>query len=175
MKGLPPSIFIGFFYGWGYRFLGVNNGFFHHASGRVSSLFLEVLFPVCIGGAYRESIFTADESQDGFFFKKYFVHYPPRATLITFVFPAAHIEEVRVSLQEVIEMGWFEFLIVTVLILTVIAAILSWQMRSFGYAIIFGLLFCAAVIAMMNGPLGDQIRKEMQEDKAAASQVKRTG
>jgi hypothetical protein len=28
---------------------------------------------------------------------------------------------------------------------------------------------------MMNGPLGDQIRKEMQEDKAAASQVKRTG
>jgi len=27
----------------------------------------------------------------------------------------------------------------------------------------------------MQGPIGDQIRKEMQEDKAAASQVKRTG
>ena len=72
-------------------------------------------------------------------------------------------------------MGLFEFLIVMVLILTLIAAILFWQMRSFGYAIIFGLLFVVAVIAMMTGPLGDQIRKEMQEDKTAASQVKRTG
>jgi hypothetical protein len=72
-------------------------------------------------------------------------------------------------------MGWFEFLIVMVLILTLIAAILFLQMRSFGYAIIFGLLFVVAVIAMMTGPLGNQIRKEMQEDKAAASQVKRTG
>jgi len=51
-------------------------------------------------------------------------------------------------------MGLFEFLIVMVLILTLIAAILFWQMRSFGYAIIFGLLFVVAVIAMMNGPLG---------------------
>jgi hypothetical protein len=72
-------------------------------------------------------------------------------------------------------MGWLEFLIVMVLILTLIAAILFLQMRSFGYAVIFGLLFVVAVIAMMNGPLGDQIRKEMPEDKAAASQVKRTG
>jgi fatty acid desaturase len=76
---------------------------------------------------------------------------------------------------EVIDMGWLEFLIVMVLILTLIAAILFWQMRSFRYAVIFGLLFVVAVFAMMNGPLGDQIRKEMQEDKAAASQVKRTG
>jgi fatty acid desaturase len=76
---------------------------------------------------------------------------------------------------EVIDMGWLEFLIVMVLILTLIAAILFWQMRSFRYAVIFALLFVVAVFAMMNGPLGDQIRKEMQEDKAAASQVKRTG
>jgi hypothetical protein len=76
---------------------------------------------------------------------------------------------------EVIDMGWFEFLIVMVLILALIAAILFWQMRSFGYSAIFGLLFVVAVFAMLNGPLGDQIRKEMQEDKAAASQVKRTG
>jgi hypothetical protein len=70
LKGLPPSFFIGFFHGWGYRFLGFNNGFSHHASGRVSCLFLEVLFPVCIGGAYRQNILTADESQNGFLFKK---------------------------------------------------------------------------------------------------------
>jgi hypothetical protein len=76
---------------------------------------------------------------------------------------------------EVIDMGWFEFLIVMVLILTLIAAILFWQMRSFGYSAIFALLLVVAVFAMLNGPLGDQIRKEMQEDKAAASQVKRSG
>ena len=38
-----------------------------------------------------------------------------------------------------------------------------------------GLLFVGGFYAMMQGPIGDQIRKEMQEDKAAASQVKRTG
>jgi hypothetical protein len=70
LKGLPLPFFIGFFHGWGYRFLGSNNGFSHYNSGRVSCLFLEVLFPVCIGGAYRQNILTADESQNWFLFKK---------------------------------------------------------------------------------------------------------
>jgi diacylglycerol kinase len=72
-------------------------------------------------------------------------------------------------------MGWPEFLIVMVLILTLIAAIQFLQMRSFGYAVIFGLLFVIAVFAMMNSPLGDQIRKEIKEQRAAAGQVKQTG
>jgi diacylglycerol kinase len=75
----------------------------------------------------------------------------------------------------VIDMGWPEFLIVMVLILTLIAAIQFLQMRSFGYAVIFGLLFVIAVFAMMNSPLGDQIRKEIKEQRAAAGQVKQTG
>ena len=70
MKGLPPSFCIGFCHGLGYRLLGFNNGFSFHAFGRVSCFFLEVLFPVCIGGAYRQNIFTADESQNGLLFKK---------------------------------------------------------------------------------------------------------
>ena len=72
-------------------------------------------------------------------------------------------------------MGWSEFVIVMLLIIALIAAILFFQMRSFFYAAIFGLLFVGGFYAMMQGPIGDQIRKEMQEDKAAASQVKRTG
>jgi uncharacterized membrane protein len=72
-------------------------------------------------------------------------------------------------------MGWSEFVIIMLLIIALIGAILFWQMRSFVYAAIFGLLFVVGVYAMLNGPLGDQIRKEMQEDKAAASQVKRSG
>ena len=72
-------------------------------------------------------------------------------------------------------MGWSEFVIVMLLIFALIAAILFWQIRSFGYAAIFGLLFAVGVYAMMHSPLGDQIRKELQEDKAAASQVKRSG
>jgi diacylglycerol kinase len=75
----------------------------------------------------------------------------------------------------VIDMGWPEFLIVMVLILILIAAIQFLQMRSFGYAVIFGLLFVIAVFAMMNSPLGDQIRKEIKEQRAAAGQVKQTG
>jgi diacylglycerol kinase len=75
----------------------------------------------------------------------------------------------------VIDMGWPEFLIVMVLILTLIAAIQFLQMRSFGYAVIFGLLFVIAVFAMMNSPFGDQIRKEIKEQRAAAGQVKQTG
>jgi uncharacterized membrane protein len=72
-------------------------------------------------------------------------------------------------------MGFSEFVIVMLLIIALIAAILFWQMRSFFYAAIFGLLFVVGVYAMMQGPIGDQIRKEMQEDKAAASQMKRSG
>ena len=72
-------------------------------------------------------------------------------------------------------MGWSEFVIVMLLIIALIAAILFWQMRSFSYAAIFGLLFVVGVYAMMQGPIGDQIRKERQEDKAAASQMKRSG
>jgi hypothetical protein len=71
--------------------------------------------------------------------------------------------------------GWFEFLMVLVLVIALIGTILFWQMRSFGYAAIFGLLFVIGVFAVMHSPLGDQIRKEMQEDKAAASRVNRTG
>ena len=72
-------------------------------------------------------------------------------------------------------MGWSEFVIVMLLIFALIAASLFWQLRSFFYAAIFGLLFVVGIYAMMQGPIGDQIRKEMQEDKAAASQVKRSG
>jgi uncharacterized membrane protein len=72
-------------------------------------------------------------------------------------------------------MAWSEFIIVVLLIVALIATILFWQMRYYGYSAIFGLLFVVGVYAMMPGPIGDQIRKEMQEDKAAASQVKRTG
>ena len=72
-------------------------------------------------------------------------------------------------------MGWSEFLIIMLLIIALIGAILFWQMRSFVYAAIFGLLFVVGFYAMMQGPIGDQIRKERQEDKAAASQMKRSG
>lgn len=72
-------------------------------------------------------------------------------------------------------MGWSEFLIVMVPIVALIAVILFWQMRLFGYAVVFGLLFALGAFAMMQSPLGDQIRKEMKEQKAASSQVKRTG
>lgn len=72
-------------------------------------------------------------------------------------------------------MGWSEFIIVMLLIVALIAAILFWQMRYYAYSVIFGLLFVVGVYAMMQGSIGDQIRKEIQEDKAAASQVKRTG
>jgi len=72
-------------------------------------------------------------------------------------------------------MSWYKFLIVMVLIIALIAAILFWQMRSFGYAVIFGFLFALAAFVMMNGSLGDQFRKEMQGDKSTASQVKRSG
>lgn len=72
-------------------------------------------------------------------------------------------------------MGWSEFVIVMLLIVALVAAILFWQMRSYGYTVIFGLLFIVGVYAMIQGPIGDQIRKELQEDKAAASQVKRSG
>lgn len=72
-------------------------------------------------------------------------------------------------------MGWSEFTIIMLLIIALIGAILFWQMRSFFYAAIFGLLFVVGVYAMMQGPIGDQIRKERLEDKAAASQMKRSG
>jgi uncharacterized membrane protein len=77
--------------------------------------------------------------------------------------------------QEGSYMGWSEFVIVMLIIFALIATILFWQMRSFFYAAIFVLLFVVGIYAMMQGPIGDQIRKEMQEDKAAASQVKRSG
>jgi len=72
-------------------------------------------------------------------------------------------------------MGWSEFVIIMLLIIALVAAILFWQMRSFFYAAIFGLLFVVGFYAMMQGPIGDQIRKERQEDKATASQMKRSG
>jgi uncharacterized membrane protein len=72
-------------------------------------------------------------------------------------------------------MAWSEFIIVVHLIVALIATILFWRMRYYGYSAIFGLLFAVGFYAMMQGPIGDQIRKEMQEDKARATQVKRTG
>jgi len=72
-------------------------------------------------------------------------------------------------------MGWSVFIIIMLLIIALIGAIFFWQMRSFVYAAIFGLLFVVGFYAMMQGPIGDQIRKERQEDKAAASQMKRSG
>ena len=72
-------------------------------------------------------------------------------------------------------MGWSEFVIIMLLIFALIAASLFWQLRSFFYAAIFGFLFVVGFYAMMQGPIGDQIRKERQEDKAAASQMKRSG
>jgi len=72
-------------------------------------------------------------------------------------------------------MGWAEIIIVMVLIAILFAVLLFWQIRLFGYAVIFGLLFVVGVFAMMQSSIGDQIRKEIQDQKAAASQVKRTG
>ena len=72
-------------------------------------------------------------------------------------------------------MGWFELFIIVILIIALIAAMLFWEMRSFGFAAIFGLLFVLGVFVLMQGTIGDQIRKEMSEQKAAASQVKRSG
>ena len=69
-------------------------------------------------------------------------------------------------------MGWFDILIVTLLLTALVGTLLFFQMRSFGYAFAFGLLFLAAALFIMQGPMGDQIRKEMQE-KAAASQAKK--
>ncbi len=70
-------------------------------------------------------------------------------------------------------MGWHEFLIVAVLLFALIGMLLFWQMRSFVYAAIFGLLFAVGLYAMMQGPIGDQIHKEMLDRKAAATQEKR--
>ena len=72
-------------------------------------------------------------------------------------------------------MGWYELFIIVILIIALIAAMLFWEMRSFGFAFIFGLLFVLGVFVLMQGTIGDQIRKEMSEQKAAASQVKRSG
>ena len=72
-------------------------------------------------------------------------------------------------------MGWFELFIIVILIIALIVAMLFWEMRSFGFAAIFGLLFVLGIFVLMQGTIGDQIRKEMSEQKAAASQVKRSG
>ncbi len=72
-------------------------------------------------------------------------------------------------------MGWSELIIFVLLIIALIAVLLFWQMHSFFYAAVFGLLFVVGLYAMMQGPIGDQIRKERLEDKAAASQMKRSG
>jgi hypothetical protein len=73
------------------------------------------------------------------------------------------------------ELGGIELLTLAVLLMTLIAALLSWQRRSFGIAALFGLLFLIAMIAAMNSPLGEQIRKELREDKAAASRLNWAG
>jgi uncharacterized protein (DUF58 family) len=72
-------------------------------------------------------------------------------------------------------MSWLELFIIVILIIALIAAMLYWEMRSFGFAIIFGLLFVLGVFVLMQGTIGDQIRKEVSEQKAAVSQVKRSG
>ena len=69
-------------------------------------------------------------------------------------------------------MGWFDILAVTLLLTALVGTLLFLQMRSFGYAFVFGILFLAVVLVILQGPMGDQIRREMQE-KAAASQVKK--
>ena len=72
-------------------------------------------------------------------------------------------------------MSWLELFIIVILIIALIAAMLYWEMRSFGFAIIFGLLFVLGVFVLMQGTIGDQIRKEVSEQKAAVRQVKRSG
>ena len=72
-------------------------------------------------------------------------------------------------------MGWFEILIVVVLIVSLVAVLLSWEMRSFGLAAVFALVLVVGVVVMMQSSLGDQIRKELLEKKAASGSVKRTG
>ena len=72
-------------------------------------------------------------------------------------------------------MGWFEILIVVVLIVSLVAVLLSWEMRLFGLAAVFALVLVVGVVVMMQSSLGDQIRKELLEKKAASGSVKRTG
>ncbi len=72
-------------------------------------------------------------------------------------------------------MGWLEFLMIMILIVSMIAALMLWDMRLFGYATVFGILFVVGVFVMMQSPLGDQIRKEMNERKAAESKTKWAG
>ena len=72
-------------------------------------------------------------------------------------------------------MGWFEILIVVVLIVSLVAVLLSWEMRLFGLAAVFALVLVVGVVVMMQSSLGDQIRKELLEKKAASGSVQRTG
>ncbi len=74
-----------------------------------------------------------------------------------------------------IYVGFFDVLLIIVLVVALVGVLLFWEMRSFTYAAIFGLLFVVCVFAMIQGSLGDQIRKQMSEQKAAASKVKQTG
>ncbi len=58
-----------------------------------------------------------------------------------------------------------EFLMIMALILSLIGALAFWQMRSFGFAALAGLLFAATVFVIMNSSLGDQLRKEAEARK----------
>jgi len=71
--------------------------------------------------------------------------------------------------------GFFDVLLIIVLIVALVGVLLFWEMRQLTYTAIFGLLFVVCVFVMIQGSLGDQIRKQMSEQKAGAGKVKQTG
>lgn len=71
-------------------------------------------------------------------------------------------------------MGWFEVLILLLIVLAFIATMLFWQLRWPVYFILCGVILVGSVILLVQSPLGDQIRKEMAEQELA-SRMTRTG
>ena len=71
--------------------------------------------------------------------------------------------------------GFFDVLLIIILVAALIGALLFWETRSFTYFGFCALLIVVCVFIMMQSTLGDQIRKQISEQKAEAGKVKRTG
>ena len=71
-------------------------------------------------------------------------------------------------------MGWFEVLILLLIVLAFIGSMLFWQLRWPAYFFVCGVILVGSVILLVQSPLGDQIRKEMAEQEQA-SRMTRTG
>lgn len=71
-------------------------------------------------------------------------------------------------------MGWFEILILLLIVLAFIGSMLFWQLRWPAYFVVCGVILVGSVILLVQSPLGDQIRREMAEQEQA-SRMTRTG